>query len=72
MGHSDAGGKTPQELQSTGTSWIDVRDLAEAQALALQTESVANERVIVSAGAAVWQEWRKSCYILDFCIAKTD
>ncbi|KAJ3852270.1 D-lactaldehyde dehydrogenase [Lentinula lateritia] len=57
VGHSDEGGKTAQELRSTGNSWIDVRDLAEAQSLALQTENVANERVIVSAGAAVWQEW---------------
>ncbi|KAJ4490514.1 D-lactaldehyde dehydrogenase [Lentinula aciculospora] len=57
VGHSDAGGKTPQELRNTGNCWIDVRDLAEAEALALQKDSVANERVIVCAGAFVWQEW---------------
>ncbi|KAJ3754083.1 D-lactaldehyde dehydrogenase [Lentinula raphanica] len=55
--HSDAGGKTPEELRSTGNCWVDVRDLAEAQVLALQKHDAANERVIVSAGAFVWQEW---------------
>ncbi|KAJ3712421.1 hypothetical protein C8R42DRAFT_317352 [Lentinula raphanica] len=55
--HSDAGGNTPEELRSTGGCWIDVRDFAEAQVLALQKDSVANERVIVCAGPFVWQEW---------------
>ncbi|KAJ3841294.1 D-lactaldehyde dehydrogenase [Lentinula raphanica] len=54
---ADAGGKTPEELRSTGNCWVDVRDLAEAQVLALQKHDAANERVIVSAGAFVWQEW---------------
>ncbi|KAJ3820713.1 hypothetical protein F5880DRAFT_1615323 [Lentinula raphanica] len=56
--HSDAGGNTPEELRSAGGCWIDVRDFAEAQVLALQKDNVANERVIVCAGPFVWQEWR--------------
>ncbi|KAJ3967430.1 D-lactaldehyde dehydrogenase [Lentinula raphanica] len=62
--HSDAGGKTPEELRSTGNCWVDVRDLAEAQVLALQKHDAANERVIVSAGAFVWQEWRRLLFVL--------
>ncbi|KAJ3719624.1 D-lactaldehyde dehydrogenase [Lentinula guzmanii] len=57
VGHSDAGGKTPQELRSTGNCWIDVRDLAEGEVLAFRKEEVANQRVIICAGAFVWQEW---------------
>ncbi|KAJ3752509.1 D-lactaldehyde dehydrogenase [Lentinula raphanica] len=57
VNHSSEGGKTPEELRSTGNCWVDVRDLAEAQVLALQKDSVANERVIISAGPVVWQEW---------------
>ncbi|KAJ3983054.1 hypothetical protein F5890DRAFT_1555320 [Lentinula detonsa] len=55
--HSDAGGETPQELRSTGNCWIDVRDLAEGQVLTFRKEEVANQRVIICAGAFVWQEW---------------
>lgn len=35
----------------TGTScWVDVRDLAEAQARALVREGAGGERIIISAG----------------------
>ncbi|KAF9231200.1 hypothetical protein BU15DRAFT_56475, partial [Melanogaster broomeanus] len=40
-------------LANTGTCWIDVRDLAEAHALALETEAAGGERFIVSAGECV-------------------
>ena len=37
-------------LAKTGTSWIDVRDVAEAHALALEKEAAGSERIIISAG----------------------
>ncbi|KAF5353764.1 hypothetical protein D9757_012943 [Collybiopsis confluens] len=49
-------GKYAQDL-TAGNCWIDVRDLAEAHALALEKEDVANERIVVTAGPYLWQEW---------------
>jgi nucleoside-diphosphate-sugar epimerase len=40
-----------------GSSWIDVRDLGLAHAKAVQKEEAGGERIIVSAGAFIWQEW---------------
>jgi len=37
-------------LANTGACWVDVRDLAEAHALALEKEAAGGERIIVSAG----------------------
>ncbi|KIK51277.1 hypothetical protein GYMLUDRAFT_50648 [Collybiopsis luxurians FD-317 M1] len=53
---SDSEGKERQALTGSN-SWIDVRDLAEAHALALEKEGVAYERIIVTEGPYVWQEW---------------
>ncbi|KAE9410975.1 NAD(P)-binding protein [Gymnopus androsaceus JB14] len=50
------GTKAP-ELLLTGLCWVDVRDLAEAHVLALVKEGVQGERIIVSAGPYVWQDW---------------
>ncbi|KAG8220669.1 hypothetical protein J3R82DRAFT_2954 [Butyriboletus roseoflavus] len=44
-------------LANTGTCWIDVRDLAEAHALALGKEAAGGERFIVSAGLWKWQDF---------------
>ncbi|KAG9310433.1 hypothetical protein JVU11DRAFT_9573 [Chiua virens] len=44
-------------LANTGTCWIDVRDLAEAHALALEQEAAGGERFIVSAGLWKWQDF---------------
>lgn len=54
----------------TGNCWVDVRDVGEAHVLALEKESVANERIIISAGSFVWQEWSKSlnCFSFLYCI----
>ncbi|KAL6299277.1 NAD-P-binding protein [Sparassis latifolia] len=41
----------------TGSSWIDVRDLADAHTLALVKAEAGGERIIVSAGAYNWQDW---------------
>lgn len=47
------GGKSLESLVNTGGpgSWIDVRDLAEYHALALEKEEAGGERIIVSAGS---------------------
>ncbi|KAG6901798.1 hypothetical protein C0995_007824 [Termitomyces sp. Mi166 len=42
-----------------GSSYIDVRDVAEAHTLALEKEAAGGERIIISAGTYVWQDWRK-------------
>ncbi|KAF8836359.1 NAD(P)-binding protein [Paxillus ammoniavirescens] len=42
-------------LANTGTCWIDVRDLAEAHALALEKEAAGGERIIVSGGEWLWK-----------------
>jgi nucleoside-diphosphate-sugar epimerase len=54
-----SGEKGTQELRTNGNCWVDVRDIAHAHVLALQKEEAANERLIVSAGSVVWQDWRK-------------
>ncbi|PCH42483.1 NAD(P)-binding protein [Wolfiporia cocos MD-104 SS10] len=51
------GSKTATQLSSVGSSWIDVRDLAEAHTLALKREEAGGERIIVSEGAFMWQDW---------------
>ncbi|KAH6904335.1 D-lactaldehyde dehydrogenase [Coprinopsis sp. MPI-PUGE-AT-0042] len=38
-------------------SWIDVRDLATAHVLALETPAAGGERLLVSSGKAFWQDW---------------
>ncbi|KAJ7737805.1 D-lactaldehyde dehydrogenase [Mycena maculata] len=37
--------------------WVDVRDLALAHVRALQKEAAGAERIIVSAGPFLWQDW---------------
>jgi len=44
-------------LANEGTCWIDVRDLAEAHALALEKQVAGGERIIVSAGPGKWQDF---------------
>ncbi|KAJ7354212.1 hypothetical protein DFH08DRAFT_854411 [Mycena albidolilacea] len=41
----------------TGSSWVDVRDLGRAHVLALLKAQAGGERIIVSAGPFVWQDW---------------
>ena len=38
-------------LAKTGSSWVDVRDLADAHRLSLELEEAGNERLIIDAGA---------------------
>ncbi|GLB36862.1 putative D-lactaldehyde dehydrogenase [Lyophyllum shimeji] len=50
-------GKPKDFLTTQGASWIDVRDVAEAHVLALEKEAAGGERIIISAGSYVWQDW---------------
>ncbi|KAH0589917.1 hypothetical protein H2248_000109 [Termitomyces sp. 'cryptogamus'] len=50
------GGKTENFLK-TGLAFIDVRDVAEANVLALEKEAAGGERIIISAGPFIWQQW---------------
>ncbi|KAJ6535745.1 hypothetical protein B0H19DRAFT_963478 [Mycena capillaripes] len=47
---------SPATLHS-GSCWVDVRDLGRAHVLALLSASAGGERIIVSAGPYVWQDW---------------
>lgn len=53
----NSGDEFDQHLATSGSSWIDVRDLGEAHALALQKDAAGGERMIVSAGLYKWQDW---------------
>ncbi|KAF7437550.1 methylglyoxal reductase (NADPH-dependent) gre2 [Pleurotus ostreatus] len=46
-----------ETLTPTGSCWIDVRDLAEGHAKALEVPDAGGERIIISAGPYVWQDW---------------
>ncbi|KAK0475280.1 hypothetical protein IW261DRAFT_1496772 [Armillaria novae-zelandiae] len=52
-----SGGKSPEFLATQGSAWIDVRDLAEGHVRALETPAAGEERIIISAGSFVWQDW---------------
>ncbi|KAJ3540763.1 hypothetical protein NMY22_g4161 [Coprinellus aureogranulatus] len=48
----------PLWVGSDNSAWVDVRDLGEAHARALEkSEATGAERIIVSAGSFVWKEW---------------
>ncbi|KAJ7657253.1 hypothetical protein DFH06DRAFT_1197770 [Mycena polygramma] len=47
---------SPATLNS-GSCWVDVRDLGRAHVLALLNGPAGGERIIVSAGPYVWQDW---------------
>ncbi|KAJ3501157.1 hypothetical protein NMY22_g19021 [Coprinellus aureogranulatus] len=40
-----------------GYAWVDVRDIAEAHVRSLEKEEAGGERIIVSSGSYIWQEW---------------
>ncbi|KAI0674146.1 NAD(P)-binding protein [Trametes maxima] len=52
-------------LATAGSSYVDVRDLAEAHALALTKPNVAGERIITSARPWKWQEFVTAAHKLD-------
>lgn len=45
-------------LTEPGHGWVDVRDVAEAHVRSLEARDAGGERIIVSAGGFVWQDWR--------------
>ncbi|EIN05399.1 D-lactaldehyde dehydrogenase [Punctularia strigosozonata HHB-11173 SS5] len=51
------GTKDENTLATSGSCWIDVRDLAEAHRLAIEKEAAGGERIIVSGGHFKWQDW---------------
>jgi len=51
------GAKDDKSLGSLGNCWIDVRDLALAHVLAMETAQAGGNRFIVSAGTFKWQDF---------------
>ena len=47
-------------------AWVDVRDLADAHALALEKEEAGGNRIIVASGPYKWQDW-SACYLICCC-----
>ena len=50
-------GRDAKALLSNGSAWVDVRDLADAHRLALEKSEAGGERIIISKGRFVWQDW---------------
>jgi nucleoside-diphosphate-sugar epimerase len=53
-------------VRLSGSCWVDVRDLGLAHVRALLKPDAGGERIIVSAGPFVWQDWRASLFPSDF------
>lgn len=51
---------------SCSMAWVDVRDLADAHALALEKEEAGGNRIIVASGPYKWQDWRAYYWICLF------
>ncbi|KAI0690439.1 NAD(P)-binding protein [Cytidiella melzeri] len=59
------GTKDHAALVAGGTEWIDVRDVAAAHVLALQKEEAGGERIIISSGKWLWQDWVSTAHAID-------
>ncbi|TFK38822.1 D-lactaldehyde dehydrogenase [Crucibulum laeve] len=46
-----------EEALKASTSWVDVRDVADAHIMALQKEKASGHRFIISCDCYDWQEW---------------
>lgn len=53
------GTRTTEDSLKGTSCYIDVRDLAEVFVLSLEKEEAGGERIIVSAGPYIWQDWCK-------------
>lgn len=53
------GGKSLEVLATIGGGWIDVRDAALAHTLSLSKEEAGGERLIISGGEFVFQDFSK-------------
>jgi len=49
--------KSEEEAVSSVSSWVDVRDIAEAHVVALEKPEAGEERIIFSTGSFVWQDF---------------
>jgi nucleoside-diphosphate-sugar epimerase len=54
-------------LSEPSKSWIDVRDLAVTLAKSLVVPEAGGERILVTAGSAVWQDWLDVANALSPC-----
>ncbi|KAI0367230.1 NAD-P-binding protein [Pilatotrama ljubarskyi] len=54
-----------ESLANIGSSYVDVRDLAQAHVLAITKPEAAGERIIVSAGPYKWQDFVSAAHRLD-------
>ncbi|KAH6904342.1 D-lactaldehyde dehydrogenase [Coprinopsis sp. MPI-PUGE-AT-0042] len=50
------GPKTKEDL-ADGFTWVDVRNMAEGHVVALEKEEAKGQRIVISAGEFIWQEW---------------
>ncbi|KAG5635177.1 hypothetical protein H0H81_012139, partial [Sphagnurus paluster] len=50
-------GKSKDFLTTQGSAYIDVRDAAESHILAMEKQAAGGERIIISTGPFVWQDW---------------
>jgi hypothetical protein len=50
-------GRDAKALLSNRSAWVDVRDLADTHRLALEKSEASGERIIISKGRVVWQDW---------------
>ncbi|KAJ3712943.1 D-lactaldehyde dehydrogenase [Lentinula raphanica] len=53
----DMGGKTIEAITTVGGGWVDVRDIALAHVLALQKQEAGGERLLISKGEFVYQDF---------------
>ncbi|KAI0085140.1 NAD(P)-binding protein [Irpex rosettiformis] len=60
-----AGARSDEELFAINNSWVDIRDVADAHALALQKQEAAGERLLIAAEPYVWQEWVNAAHAQD-------
>ncbi|KAF8623814.1 hypothetical protein AX15_006180 [Amanita polypyramis BW_CC] len=57
--------ESPNHLANGGLGgWVDVRDLAFAITKSLRISEAGNERIIVCAGSAIWQDWLDAAHSL--------
>lgn len=62
----DSSGKSLEVLTTVGGSWVDVRDISLAHVLALQKAEAGGERLMISAGEFVFQDFSEAFIILLF------
>ncbi|TFY67709.1 hypothetical protein EVJ58_g1460 [Rhodofomes roseus] len=59
------GSQDPKQLGTLGMAWVDVRDLADAHALAIEQEEAGGNRIIIASGPYKWQDWINAARTVD-------